>query len=216
MSQMKLVFIDFDGTLLQTKRSEVLFAMELFNRGMIGKFQLDAYFKFYLKWFKKFGFSVAKKNKAYLSGLERNTVAVLARRFVQKRLRRLVRTKVIDRIGAHRLSGHQIVLLTGTLDFIAKPLAEHLGISCIQASHCAMNDGFFSPFPPLNHPYGYEKLQIAHDLALRFKIGLSECIAYADSIADLPLLSAVSQPIVVAPDFRLARIAKQKGWEILK
>ena len=61
-----------------------------------------------------------------------------------------------------------------------------------------------------------EKLHIAKDLATRFNTRLSDCTAYADSNADLPLLRAVSHPVAVAPDRRLARVAKQNGWEIIR
>ena len=213
---MKLVFIDVDGTLLKTRRSETLFAIELLNCGAIGKLQIAAYFKFYLKWFASFGFTIAKKNKAYLFGLEKNLVARLADQYVQKRLKYYVRLDLYERIQAHHRSGHQIVLLTGTLDCIARPLAERLGIFFVKASQCAMKNGYFTADPPLCHPYGLEKLRIAKEISIRFNTRLSDSIVYADSRADLPLLMAVSHPVAVAPDSKIARIARQKGWEVLR
>ncbi|MEY4360945.1 MAG: hypothetical protein RL391_251, partial [Actinomycetota bacterium] len=41
---------------------------------------------------------------------------------------------------------------------------------------------------------------------------LEECVAYADSTSDLPLLEAVGFPVAVNPETRLAAIARKRGW----
>jgi len=213
---MTLVLIDLDGTLIVRRNSEVVFGLELLRRGVLDKGQIKAYLSFYVKWTHRFGFTVAKKNKAYLCGLDQKAVMVLAERYVYNRLQKLVRSQFIERIDAHRRACHEMVLLTGTLDCIAQPLAQFLGIAHVQATRCATSNGQFTAAPPLSHPYGKEKLRIAHSLAAYFNTSLSDCIAYADSNADLPLLRAVSHPVAVAPDRRLARVAKQNGWEIIR
>jgi phosphoserine phosphatase len=40
--------------------------------------------------------------------------------------------------------------------------------------------------------------------------------AYSDSINDLPLLEAVDTAVVVDPDARLAAIARERGWAVLR
>jgi phosphoserine phosphatase len=40
--------------------------------------------------------------------------------------------------------------------------------------------------------------------------------AYSDSINDLPLLEAVNQPVAVDPDPRLAAIAMDRHWPVLR
>ncbi|MDB5945387.1 MAG: Phosphoserine phosphatase, partial [Ramlibacter sp.] len=39
--------------------------------------------------------------------------------------------------------------------------------------------------------------------------------AYSDSINDLPLLEAVTHPVAVDPDPRLAAIAQERHWPVL-
>ena len=41
---------------------------------------------------------------------------------------------------------------------------------------------------------------------------LSEAVFYSDSHADLPLLDAVNQPVVLNPNRQLAELAIQRGW----
>ena len=45
-------------------------------------------------------------------------------------------------------------------------------------------------------------------------LDLSRSYAYADSISDLPMLEAVGNPVVVNPDGRLGKAAKERGWVI--
>jgi len=40
--------------------------------------------------------------------------------------------------------------------------------------------------------------------------------AYSDSINDLPLLEAVSQPVCAQPDAKLERIALERGWPVVR
>ena len=55
----------------------------------------------------------------------------------------------------------------------------------------------------------------ANKMCARFGARLADCTAYADSIFDLPLLTQVAHPVAVAPDARLAKKAREAGWEIL-
>jgi phosphoserine phosphatase len=42
------------------------------------------------------------------------------------------------------------------------------------------------------------------------------CWAYSDSHTDLPFLEAVGHPVAVNPDRALRRIARERGWPILR
>jgi HAD superfamily hydrolase (TIGR01490 family) len=211
---MTLVLIDLDGTLLTRKGSEVAFALHLLRRGMLGPRQIAAYLGFYLRWTWHYGITVTQKNKAYLCGLRQDEVEAMATEFARRRLRHLVRPALYERLQTHQLSGHTLVLLTGSLDCIARPLAELLGIGHVRATRCAMRNGRFTAAPPLIHPSGIEKLHIARTIATELNSSLSDCIAYADSQDDLPLLLSVGEPVAVNPDSVLLCMAIRKGWAI--
>ena len=51
---------------------------------------------------------------------------------------------------------------------------------------------------------------LAHEL----DIDMAASYAYSDSATDLPMLEAVGHPVVVNPDRVLARIAKEREWEV--
>jgi phosphoserine phosphatase len=50
------------------------------------------------------------------------------------------------------------------------------------------------------------------DYCVSLGVHLDDCVAYADSTSDLPLLEAVGHPVAVNPETRLASIARKRGW----
>jgi phosphoserine phosphatase len=61
---------------------------------------------------------------------------------------------------------------------------------------------------------GEARARMLASFARRRKLDLSRSYAYADSISDLPMLEAVGNPVVVNPDGRLQKAAKERGWQI--
>jgi putative phosphoserine phosphatase/1-acylglycerol-3-phosphate O-acyltransferase len=47
-------------------------------------------------------------------------------------------------------------------------------------------------------------------------VDLSRSYAYGDQNADLPMLDTVGHPVAVNPSARLARIARENGWETVR
>jgi hypothetical protein len=45
-------------------------------------------------------------------------------------------------------------------------------------------------------------------------IDMEASFAYSDSATDVPMLEAVGHPVVVNPDRVLARLARDRGWEV--
>lgn len=210
-----LVLFDLDGTLLHGVSSERRFAAHLLRRGMIGPQGLATYAAFALRYLPAYGRHVLKKDKAYLAGLERTQAEALARRFVSNELVSRLFPPALARLKQHLAAGDEVAILTGAPDFIAQPLAEHLGVGHVYATRCAVKDGRFTAAPPSSHPFGKEKLAAAEQACRDLGCRVSSAIAYADSSYDIPLLRAVGQAVAVQPDSRLRREALARGWEIL-
>jgi hypothetical protein len=64
--------------------------------------------------------------------------------------------------------------------------------------------------------HGRAKAAAVRELAEREGIDLAASTAYSDSETDLPFLEAVGNPVAVNPDRGLARIARERGWQILE
>jgi HAD superfamily hydrolase (TIGR01490 family) len=212
---MAIIFFDLDGTLISGLSAEKRFFIFLLRHHILRLRQLAAFLIFPLCWFVHVRKNVWKKNKAYLTGLKPEIIQAMAEKFVPRVLLPCLRPVVKRRLESHLAQGDTVILLTGTPDFIARPIAMQLGVSHIAATACAVKDGCFSFSPPSVHPFGPAKLQIAKQVCRNFNTNLSQCAAYADSASDISLLSSVAWPVAVHPDHKLQKISKRHGWEII-
>lgn len=211
---MRLAIFDVDGTLVRGS-SERMFWRYLVARHAQGPRQIAAYLLFLVRYLPTGGIHTLKKNKAYLCGLERADVDALAEEFVATRLVPRLRDAVVQRLRQHVLRGDAVVLLTGTIEPIARALARRLGVRYVCATLCSERGGRYLAQPPETHPFGSAKLGLARQLAAQIGCELKSAAAYGDSRHDLFLLEAVSEPVAVSPDPALARAALARDWEII-
>ncbi len=122
----------------------------------------------------------------------------------------------IRRVREHRAAGHRTVLITGALDFVVEPLrplfdeivAARLDVKPATSARPARYAGELLDTPPT----GETRAQVLFDYCAANGFDPAECVAYADSSSDLPMLEAVGFPVAVNPETRLAAIARKRGW----
>jgi HAD superfamily hydrolase (TIGR01490 family) len=118
----------------------------------------------------------------------------------------------LDLINKARAAGHEIVLVSGTLDFILEQVANHLGGATLISNRLEMKDR--KATGKLLKPVvaGPEKARLIREHAKHNGHDLNECFAYSDSYSDVPMLSVVGHPAAVNPDRRLALLARAYSW----
>lgn len=117
----------------------------------------------------------------------------------------------LELLKTYRRDGVKIVLVTGGIDSIMRPLAAFLGAECIAPGLDELNGiltGAIIP-APLS---GQRKANAIHVHAAENGVDLAQSYALGDSISDLQMLECVGHPIAVNPDGRLAKIATERGW----
>lgn len=117
----------------------------------------------------------------------------------------------IRRVRAHRALGHRTILITGALDFAVaglRPLFDEIVAAKMTVAADGTYTGQLSQVPPT----GETRAQVLSDYCDAEGFRLDECVAYADSTSDLPLLEAVGFPVAVNPETRLAAISRKRGW----
>ena len=211
---MTLAIFDIDGTLVRGG-TERRFWGYLLARGRQGPRQILAGAWFLVRYLPRYGVHVAKKNKAYLVGLKTADVAALAADFVAREALPRLAEPVVERLQQHQRAGDTVALLSGTLEPIARALAQHLGVQHVRATVCAERDGRYLAQPPVVHPFGALKVGLAKELATQLGTELNLATAYADSAHDLELLEAVGSPVAVEPDRTLLRAAHTKAWDVI-
>ncbi len=112
---------------------------------------------------------------------------------------------------AYRRQGTKLVLITGQDEVMAKAYADALNLDFVIGNRLRVEDGKITG---LTKPlcYGEGKVKLAKKFAVEQGFELSEAVFYSDSHADLPLLEAVGQPVVLNPNVKLADLARQRSW----
>jgi len=162
-----LVLVDLDGTLIDAPGSERRFIAELMRKDFLCPAQWWAATMFLLRNGTRFRRDVARKNKGYLAGLRADQVEALAAQFVAQTLIHELRAFMLERLQRHLNAGAKVVLLTGAPDFLATPLARHLGLAACVATICHRAGDRFTAQPPVQHPLGWEKRRLVEVLCKR-------------------------------------------------
>ncbi|HTN92834.1 MAG TPA: HAD-IB family hydrolase [Sorangium sp.] len=148
-------------------------------------------------------------------GVSEDRLVALAEEAFAKVLKPAIYGKARDLVKCSLDKGHDVVLISGALDFLMKLLAEHLGATGIIANRLEVKDGFATG--KLLRPVvaGPEKARLIREHAHAHGHNLDECFAYSDSYSDVPMLSVVGYPAAVNPDRKLKLLAQAYHWPIL-
>ena len=122
-------------------------------------------------------------------------------------------------VKKHQDAGHLCAIVTATTRFIAEPFGRVFGIADVLATRSLVIDDTLDGGIDGDPCFGVHKLAHVNEwLALRGTRldALEQSWFYSDSASDLPLLEAVSDPVVVAPDGRLRARAAQSGWPVIE
>jgi alcohol-forming fatty acyl-CoA reductase len=118
----------------------------------------------------------------------------------------------IRRVREHRALGHKTLLITGALDIVIEPLRP-LFDEVVCAS-LGQRSGRFTGELLEAPPTGEARALIMAEYARANDLDLEQCVAYADSASDLPMLEAAGHPVAVNPETKLAAIARRRGWHV--
>jgi len=207
MNRIAAVF-DIDQTLVQGY-TERLFFRYLIRRRLLGVPQALTYLG-------SLAFNPQQRfeDKGYLEGLEVAEVVGLARQCYQEEIAPRVSRQGLTCLLEHQAQGHLIVLLTGSLTFLLRPLQEELGADWLIATKVGRNDGRFTGKIQGVHPRGANKLRLLQELAQVQGLDLPRSYAYGDHIQDLHLFRHIGFPVAVNPSWRLKRQARRHSWPI--
>ncbi len=143
----------------------------------------------------------------------------------------------IRRVREHRALGHRTLLITGALDFVIEPfrplfddvICAHMslkqtagGSEGVLGSWRDQGSGYraggnadvLSGELDEAPPTGEARALIMASYAREHGLDLAECVAYADSTSDLPMLEAAGYPVAVNPETKLAALARKRGWHV--
>jgi len=146
------------------------------------------------------------------AGMSEDRLALLADEVFDAVLRPALFPASRDLVEKSRAAGHEVVFVSGALDFIIERLASYFGGGGVIANRLEMKDGIATGKLVKPVVAGPEKARIVRDHARSQGYDLDDCFAFSDSYSDVPMLSVVGHPAAVNPDRRLALMAKAYSW----
>ncbi len=155
-----------------------------------------------------------RRKKLYLMGHDVALIEQFANEYVELFVIPRVSTRALSRLARHQDAGHIVAFVSGSPEFLVKPLAAKLGVSLVFGARLEAETGLFTGniFAPL--PYGIGKGRYVERVAAHYHLDLSRSYAYGDSPGDFHALQLVGHPFVVNPIRGMARIARRQGWPI--
>jgi HAD superfamily hydrolase (TIGR01490 family) len=148
-------------------------------------------------------------------GWDRDEVARIVRETLEETVEPIIYEEAADLIAGHRAAGRRVYVVSASPEEIVEPLAEFLSADGAIASRATVDaDGRYTGEMD-RYVYGPWKAEAIKELAASEGIDLERSYAYSDSYTDVPMLEAVGHPVAVNPDRLLAKVARERGWEVL-
>ena len=210
-------FVDVDGTLL-AETTTYLFARILRRRGLIKRsFILRALYHGLQHRFGRldYGRLVAFGLRS-VSRVPVTELQEIARDNFEEFVRPRLYDGVVEHFTALRESGTRIVLVSSSPEIVIAPLAAYLGCSATVTTPVRIERGQLVGTGEGPACYGEGKLYWTSRWAADQGILMDETAAYADNWSDRALLERVGRAVVVHPHRRLKRLARARGWTIVR
>ena len=215
---MEAAFFDLDKTVI-AKASMVAFGRPLYQAGMISRWLVArAIWSQFV--FQQLGADEERMQKFRESALritrgwDQAHISAIVRDTLTDVIDPIVYDEALDLIHQHRAAGRRVYLISASPEEIVAPLAKYLGVDEAIASRARLDDEGRYTGEVEFYSYGPYKADAIREAALTHGIDLDASYAYSDSATDLPMLETVGHPVAVNPDRELARIARDRGWEV--
>jgi HAD superfamily hydrolase (TIGR01490 family) len=133
-------------------------------------------------------------------------------RFIDTVIQPAILPKGRELVERHRADGHQLVIVTATLEFVTRPIADMLGIEVLIAPVPELLESGYTGRIVGVPSFAEGKVTRLNAWMAEQGLSLEGSTFYSDSHNDIPLLNLVDFPVAVDPDPTLAAVAADKGW----
>jgi len=151
---------------------------------------------------------------ALTAGWDRDRVRQIVRETLLETIEPIIYAEALELIEEHRRAGDRVYLVSAAPEEIVLPLVELLGVDGAIASRGEIDEEGRYTGRMAFSAHGEHKAEAMAELADRVGFSLEDSVAYSDSATDLPMLEAVGHPVAVNPDRALAKVARERGWEV--
>lgn len=223
-------FFDLDSTILPAPSLEWRFIGYLLEQNQLRSANAGAWVAHFAKNILLSPRDATEANKRYLAGLRESLARdwAIADAEIDAAANCVGEQKffpeALARIASHQEQGHRVCIVSGTLAVLARELLRELPESIdIIATELKTTDGYVREIGECEpvwtgelsgaHMTGLAKARAVWRFAEDHSVDLKRSFAYGDRHADLPMLDAVGHPVAVNATKRLARLARDNGWD---
>lgn len=211
-------FFDLDGTLVPGPSLEQRFLRMLRDWGAIPAKNYFLWAREAMRLARRGIRAIRFENKMYLRGVpigeaqrQDNGIVFFA--------------EAIERVAWHTRQSHKIVIVSGTLEMLARGAAKQLeaelearGLEAeidVRATRLEECEGRWTGSVTGAAMYGDAKAEAVRRMAEEESLDLTRCYAYGDGAMDRGMLTAVGRPVTVNPSKELLRFAREKNWAVM-
>ncbi|HBA32650.1 MAG TPA: HAD-IB family hydrolase [Gammaproteobacteria bacterium] len=214
---MALAIFDLDNTLL-TGDSDHLWGEFLCDRGIVDSDEYRRKNEMYYRQYEAGTLDIFEFLSFSLTPLTRHAIHDLHQwraEFINTKIDPIISNKSRALLHQHRSQGDYLLIITATNFFVTEPIAERLGVDHLLATDPELVDGRYTGRVSGIPCFQGGKVERLNEWLRQTPHTLEDSHFYSDSHNDMPLLEAVTNPVAVDPDVKLATVAKQRGWEII-
>lgn len=218
LSHVEAAFFDLDKTVI-AKSSVLAFGRPFYREGLLSRRAIVKSIYAQVV-FMLVGADEAKMEKlreamlGLTRGWEQAHVAQIVRETLDEVVSPIIFAEALELFAEHHAAGREVVIVSSAPAEVVEPLAEFLGADRAIATRAEIDDEGRYTGQLAFYAYGPHKAEAVRELAARDGIDLSSSFAYSDSVTDLPMLETVGHPVAVNADRELARVAKERCWDV--
>ena len=147
-------------------------------------------------------------------GWDQKHVKELVRETLDEVLTPIIYAEALELIEEHRMAGRKTVIVSSSPVETVEPIGEYLGVDDVIATRARLDDEGHYTGDLEFYAYAAHKADAIREMAVSEGLDLAGSYAYSDSITDLSMLDLVGHPVAVNPDRELARVAREREWEV--
>jgi HAD superfamily hydrolase (TIGR01490 family) len=151
---------------------------------------------------------------AITKGWDQSRVSAIVRESLEQVVEPIIYAEALDLFDEHRGAGRKVFIVSASPEEVVAPLARYLRADGAIATRARVNEEGRYTGEVEFWAYGPYKAEAIRGLAAERGIDLARSWAYSDSATDAPMLAVVGHPVAVNPDRELARLARERGWEV--
>ncbi|CAN5347344.1 HAD-IB family hydrolase [soil metagenome] len=211
-------FFDLDGTLVAGFTGVILTQEQFLSRQLgvgdfFGMIQAGLNHKLGRREFENL---ITAASKA-MRGRPLSDLDQLGERLFKQKIESRIYPEMRELVRAHMERGHTVVLSSSALTIQVEPVARFLGIPNTLTNRFVVDDdGVVTGAIVEPILWGPGKANAVQKFAAENDIDLKDSYFYADGDEDVALMYLVGNPRPTNPEGKMAAVARQRGWPILK